>query len=99
MTLRLISAIICWFIAFIVLTLGIIVVKSEKHKQDTIAEELKLRDIQGIADSFFVWIIYFVVNSIGALLRALPWWLVKIIYILLGIGFVYLGIKCMGWLD
>jgi hypothetical protein len=99
LTLRLIGAIICWFIAFIFLTLGIIVVKSEKRKQDTIAEELKLRDIESVADSFFVWIIFFVVNSIGALFRALPWWLVKVIYILLGIGFVFLGIKSMGWLD
>ncbi|NOU91378.1 hypothetical protein GC102_37485 [Paenibacillus sp. LMG 31460] len=99
MTFRLIGAIICWFIAFVFLTLGIIVVKSEKRKQDTIAKELKLRDIEGVADSFFVWIIFFVVNSIGALLRALPWWLVKVIYILLGIGFVFLGIRCMGWSD
>lgn len=99
LTLRLIGAIICWFIAFIFLTLGIIVVKSEKLKQDTIAEEIKLRDIEGVADSFLVWIIFFVINSIGAVIKALPWWLVKVIYILLGIGCVFLGIKCMGWMD
>jgi hypothetical protein len=93
LTLRLIGAIICWFIAFIFLTLGIIVVKSKKLKQDTIAEEIKLRDIEGVADSFLVWIIFFVINSIGAVIKALPWWLVKVICILIGIGCVFLGLK------
>lgn len=74
------------------------VVKSEKRKQDTILD-FKLKDLETGADSFLAWVIFFVVNSIGALLSALPWWVVKVIYILLGIGFQLLGVKCMGWLN
>ncbi|KQX62634.1 hypothetical protein [Paenibacillus sp. Root444D2] len=71
MTLELIGAIIFWSIAFIFLTLGIIVVKSEKRKQDAIAEELKSRDIEGVSDSFFVWIIFFVVNLIWCVIKSI----------------------------
>jgi hypothetical protein len=96
LTLKLIGALICWFIAFIFFTLGVVVVKSEKRKQDTIID-FKLKDLEASADSFLAWVIFFVVNSIGAFLSALPWWVVKLIYILLGIGFLLLGVKCMGW--
>lgn len=98
MTLRLIGCCICWFVAFLFLVLGIVVVKSGKGKQDTISK-LKLRDIEANADSFFVWIIFIVVNSIGAILSAMPWGLIRVLYILIGLGLLVLGVKCIGWFD
>lgn len=95
MTLKLIGAIICWVIAFTFFTLGFVVVTSEKRKTETIFG-IKLSDIEASADSVFVWVIFLIINTIAGILNALPWWIVKIVYILIGIGFSLLGIKLWG---
>ncbi|SEB45835.1 hypothetical protein [Paenibacillus sp. GP183] len=94
-----VGAIICWFIAFIFLTLGLVVITSEKRKQESILDDLSSKGMEYSLDTLSGWITLFglmIFNFVGRVLKALPWWLVKVIYILIGIGFALLGIKCLG---
>jgi hypothetical protein len=51
-----VGAIICWFIAFIFLTLGVVVITNEKRKQESILDDLSSKGMEYSLDTVSGWI-------------------------------------------